>query len=149
MHFDYTIKISIIKIIIEIIIILQKQNLILLIITYNFYIINFLSFINFNFLNYYFNSITRIKIVFIRSRNINLNYYLNETINIKVNQIKISKIRFFRLNKISNSKTSIDLCYQIRISQIRSLRNVLFFVFLKTTIINFNFIVSYTRNNNN
>lgn len=111
MYFDYTIKINI-KIIIKVIIILEKQivmlsKYVLLILAHNLYAINFLRSINFDFLNYSFNSFIKIRIVFIKFYNINQDY--NKMTISKANQIKT--LYRYRLIKISYSKTSNDLRY--------------------------------------
>jgi len=152
MYFNYIIKISSIKMIIETIIALQEYQIAILvehdlfILARNLrYAINFLRSINFNSLNHNFKR-HFIKIVFTNLNNLNNkdSYFSNSRI-IKTN-LRI-KFRLLRLVKISYLKISIDLYYQIS-QQTRSFCSDLSSVFFKTTIIRFSFDVFSIRSNN-
>jgi len=109
------------------------------------YAINFLRFINFNSLNYNFKRyFIRIVLTNFNSLN-NKDSYFSNSIIIKAN-LKI-KLRLLWLIKISYSKTSIDLYYQIS-QQMRSLCNDLSFVSFRITIIRFSSSVLNIRSNN-
>ncbi len=150
-YFNYIIKISSIKTIIEAIATLQKYQIAILV-KYNllilvcnlYYAISFLYSINSDFLNYnysYFIRIVLIKYYSIFSKD---NYY-SKLIVIKVD-LKI-RFKLFRLNKINYSKISINLYYQIL--QTRLFRNNFSFIFFKITIIRFNSNIFSICNSNN